>query len=148
MGDSQAPPLSAQLCFDLYAASRAVTAAYRPTLADLGLTYPQYLVLLVLWERDGRSVKEIAAELALDHGTLTPLLRRMEARDLVVRRKAEHDERYRVIALTGKGDALRAHATRIQCEMKAAMSLDEDQFAALQETLRTMTTRLVQHAGD
>lgn len=148
MAETDAPPLSAQLCFDLYAASRAVTASYRPALNDLGLTYPQYLVLIVLWERDGRSVKEIATELSLDHGTLTPLLRRMETHGLVTRRRPDDDQRYLVIVLTEKGSALRTHATRIQCDMKAAMGLEEDQFAALQQTLRTMTTRLVERAGD
>ena len=79
MGLIKAPPLAEQLCFDLYAASRAVTAAYRPALTELGLTYPQYLVLIVLWEHDSRTVRELAAHLRLDHGTLTPLLKRMEA---------------------------------------------------------------------
>ena len=74
----KAPPLAEQLCFDLYAASRAVTAAYRPVLTELGLTYPQYLVLIVLWEHQSRTVRELAVHLRLDHGTLTPLLKRME----------------------------------------------------------------------
>src|SRR5690349_14546215 len=94
MADAPAPPLSAQLCFDLYSASRAMTGLYRPVLTELGLTYPQYLVLIVLWEHDGRAVKELAEELRLDHGTLTPLLRRMEENGFVTRRRSDEDERF------------------------------------------------------
>ncbi len=96
MDEMETPGLSSQVCFDLYAASRAVTHAYRPALTELGLTYPQYLVMIVLWDRsEGRcTVREIADELQLDHGTLTPLLRRMESHGLVVRRRADSDERF------------------------------------------------------
>ena len=142
MAEPDAPPLSAQLCFDLYAASRAVTHAYRPALAKLGLTYPQYLVLIVLWEHGTSTVREVAEALALDHGTLTPLLRRMETNGLVTRRRSQADERYVEIALTEHGDGLRAHAAQIQCDMKAAMGMTEPQFASLQRTLQTMTGRL------
>jgi DNA-binding MarR family transcriptional regulator len=131
-----------QLCFDLYAASRAVTAAYRPALAELGLTYPQYLVLIVLWERDSCTVRDIADALRLDHGTLTPLLRRMERGGLVARHRDHNDERFVVISLTEKGNGLRTHATRIQCDMKDALALDEHEFTSLQHTLRTLTARV------
>ncbi len=144
MADEDAPPLSSQLCFDLYAASRAVTGAYRPALRRLGLTYPQYLVLIVLWERGDCTVREIAEDLSLDHGTLTPLLRRMEANGLLTRRRAQTDERYVEVALTEHGDGLRRHATQIQCDMKAAMGLSEPEFAILQQTLRTMTEHVNQ----
>lgn len=136
------PPLSEQVCFDLYAASRAVTNAYRPVLTSLGLTYPQYLVLIVLWGRDGRTVRELADALSLDHGTLTPLLRRMEVNELITRRRADTDERFVNIALTSKGDALRVHAERIHCDMKVALGLDDTQFTSLQATLRRLTARL------
>ena len=144
MAATNTPPLSAQLCFDLYAASRAVTHAYRPVLNELGLTYPQYLVLIVLWEEGTRTVKELADTLRLDHGTLTPLLRRMEGNGLVVRRRANADERFVEIALTPSGDALRAHGAGIHCDMKAALGLDDAQFVALQETLRGLTARVTQ----
>ena len=85
--------LDAQLCFALYAASRATTAAYREPLAELGLTYPQYLVLLVLWEEEGLSVKEIGQRLHLDSGTLTPVLKRLEEAGFVRRRRDAQDER-------------------------------------------------------
>ena len=142
MTEDDAPPLSSQLCFDLYAASRAVTSAYRPALKKLGLTYPQYLVLIVLWERGACTVREIAEDLSLDHGTLTPLLRRMEANGLLTRQRAQADERFVEVALTEHGDGLRRHAAQIQCDMKEAMGLTEPEFAALQQTLRTMTERV------
>lgn len=136
------PPLSDQLCFDLYAASRAVTAAYRPALTRLGLTYPQYLVLIVLWEQDERAVRDIAAALRLDHGTLTPLLRRMEVAGLVARHRHHEDERFVVVSLTAKGERLRSHAERIHCDMKDALALSVEEFSDLQMTLRTLTERV------
>ncbi len=140
MDESGDPPgLSAQICFDLYAASRAVTAAYRPALDKLGLTYPQYLVMIVLWERGSCTVRDLAEALQLDHGTLTPLLRRMEKRELVTRRRSEVDERYVEVELTGHGDELRAHANRLHCDMKEAMGLGDDGLAALQRALRSLT---------
>ena len=137
-----APPLSEQLCFDLYAASRAVTSAYRPALRELGLTYPQYLVLIVLWEQETCTVRELADALRLDHGTLTPLLRRMEVAGFIARRRDNADERFVEISLTAKGEALRAHAERIQCDMKEAMGLDADEFSKLQATLQRLTANV------
>ena len=143
MTESDAPPLSAQLCFDLYAASRAMTKLYRPVLDDLGLTYPQYLVLIVLWERDHRSVKEIADELRLDHGTLTPVLKRMEENSFVTRERSGSDERVVHISLAARGERLRGSATQIQCDIKEVLALDEDQFTALQATLRGITANIL-----
>lgn len=142
MDEPRAPSLADQLCFDLYAASRAVTAAYRPVLRELGLTYPQYLVLIVLWEQESCTVRDLADSLHLDHGTLTPLLRRMEYAGLVTRSRDLADERFVVIGLTEEGSALRSHATRIHCGMKDALALDEQEFADLQQTLRTLTARV------
>ena len=135
----ETPSLTEQVCFDLYAASRAVTNAYRPVLGELGVTYPQYLVLIVLWEHGTCTVRELAGHLRLDHGTLTPLLRRMEAGGLLTRRRADTDERFVEVALTPKGDGLRASATRIHCEMKDALGLGPERLARLQETLRELT---------
>ena len=142
MESIQAPPLAEQLCFDLYAASRAVTAAYRPALTELGITYPQYLVLIVLWEHDSLTVRELGEELRLDHGTLTPLLKRMEAGGFVERRRDNVDERFVVVSLAGKGEALRQHAERIQCDMKDQLGLDAQEFEDLQTTLRLLTSRV------
>lgn len=142
MAQIDTPPLSEQMCFDLYAASRAVTNAYRPVLRELGLTYPQYLVLIVLWEKGPCLVSDLVDVLRLDHGTMTPLLRRMEAGDLLTRARATSDERFVEIALTEKGEALREHASRIHCDMKSAMGLDDDQFVALQLALRGLAANV------
>lgn len=139
MAEIHTPPLSEQVCFDLYAASRAVTNAYRPVLSELGLTYPQFLVLVALWDQGTRTVRDLVDVLRLDHGTLTPLLRRMEANGLITRRRASTDERFVEVALTPSGDALRVHASRIHCDMVEAMGLDADRTAALQATLRELT---------
>lgn len=142
MAEPETPPLVDQLCFDLYAASRAVTAAYRPVLRELGLTYPQYLVLIVLWEQESCTVRDLADALQLDHGTLTPLLRRMEYAGLVTRTRHPGDERFVVVALTEEGSGLRVHASRIHCGMKDALALDEQEFTDLQQILRTLTARV------
>ena len=142
MADSDTPLLAEQLCFDLYAASRAMTSAYRPALTKLGLTYPQYLVMLVLWQQGTCTVRELADALSLDHGTLTPLLRRMEINGVITRRRARADERFVEISLTGGGDAMRVHATKIHCDMKDALGLDEARFASLQATLRDLTANI------
>ncbi|WP_194837162.1 MarR family winged helix-turn-helix transcriptional regulator [Nocardia sp. XZ_19_369] len=134
--------LDEQICFPLYAASRAMTAVYRPKLERLGLTYPQYLVMLALWEQDGRSVGEVCQALALDSGTLSPLLKRLEAAGLVQRRRSAADERRVDIQLTERGRELRAHARDIPAEMAAACGLSMDEFLALRETLRRLTAAL------
>ena len=116
--------LDEQLCFALYSASRAVIRAYAPLLAPLGLTYPQYLVLLVLWERDGLPVKDIGERLALDSGTLTPLLKRLEHQGLLERRRGADDERVVRIHLTAAGRALRAKARKIPMELACRAGYD------------------------
>ncbi len=113
-----------QLCFALYNASRALTRAYGPLLEPLGLTYPQYLALLVLWERDGVAVKHIGERLALDSGTLTPLLKRLEQQGLVERRRAEDDERVVRIYLTSAGRALRLKARKVPMELACRAGYD------------------------
>ncbi|PXX52688.1 MarR family transcriptional regulator [Nocardia tenerifensis] len=134
--------LDEQICFPLYAASRAMTAVYRPKLERLGLTYPQYLVMLALWERDGRSVGEVCHALALDSGTLSPLLKRLEAAGFVRRRRSAADERRVEIQLTDRGRALRAQAAAIPAEMAAACGLSPDELTALRAMLRRLTGTL------
>src|SRR3954468_16902148 len=113
-GDTRLPApsvvLDDQLCFALYAASRAMTARYRPMLEELGLTYPQYLVMMLLWEEDHQTVGQLGARLALDSGTLSPLLKRLTAAGLVTRHRRVEDERSVAIALTDSGRALRDRA--------------------------------------
>lgn len=110
--------LDRQLCLSLYRASRAVTRAYRPLLEELGLTYPQYLVMLVLWQEDGPvGVNDIGARLGLDSGTLTPLLRRLDHAGLVTRARSADDERRRLISLAPAGRDLREAAADIPARM-------------------------------
>jgi len=99
--------LGNQICFAVYSTAHAFNRVYKPLLDRLGLTYPQYLVMMVLWERDGVPVKDIGEKLFLDSGTLTPLLKRLEAADLVKRTRSTEDERQMLIALTPKGHALK-----------------------------------------
>jgi DNA-binding MarR family transcriptional regulator len=134
--------LSRQVCFALYAASRATTALYRPLLDELGLTYPQYLVLLLLWERDGRTVKELGDELRLDSGTLSPLLKRLEAAGLVTRRRSAGDERVVEVHLAPAGTALRRRARAVPARLMAASGLSMAELTALRDTLTALTGEL------
>ena len=138
----QALQLDHQLCFALYSASLAMTKLYKPLLEDIGLTYPQYLAMLVLWERDGVTVSELGERLYLDSGTLTPLLKRLEAADLVTRLRDVQDERRVMIRLTAAGRKLKARAARIpacvleasQCGLSEALALTQ-QVQALRDRL-------------
>lgn len=134
-------PLDAQLCFALYAASHAMNRVYKPLLDPLGLTYTQYLVLLVLWERDDVTVKDLGARLFLDSGTLTPMLKRMEATGLIRRRRDPADERLVRISLTDAGTALRSEAVRIQDTAFLACAIDLG-------AIRSLLERLVALRGD
>ena len=131
-----AEELDELLCFDLYAAQRAVTAAYRPVLGRLGLTYPQYLVLVLLWGRGDCTVREVADALRLDHGTLTPLLRRMETSGLLTRTRGTDDERTVRLRLTAVGLELEAHRDDVQCQIADAMGLHARAVVTLQRLLR------------
>jgi DNA-binding MarR family transcriptional regulator len=134
--------LDDQLCFALYAASRAMTAAYAPLLDELGVTYPQYLVLLVLWERDGARVSHLGDRLQLDSATLTPLLKRLEARGLVERRRSAADERVVEVFLTAAGKRLRRRAAEVPLRAFARSGLTGPELAALRATLQELTRRL------
>lgn len=134
----QALALDAQLCFALYSASRAMTDVYRPLLAELGLTYPQYLALLVLWERDPLPVKQLAEALRLDYGTVSPLLKRLEQQGLVTRRRDAADERSVTIALTPEGAALRRKARAIPAKIGCAAGIEAAEAAPLIDTLRAL----------
>ncbi|MFF4834635.1 MarR family winged helix-turn-helix transcriptional regulator [Streptomyces sp. NPDC001315] len=133
--------LDDQLCFALYAAQRAVTAAYRPLLDELGLTYPQYLVLLVLWERGEITVKELTEALRLDYGTVSPLLKRLHSAGLVRRERSARDERSVLIAVTGRGEALRERAARVPGALLTATGLGTTEIARLREELWLLAQR-------
>jgi DNA-binding MarR family transcriptional regulator len=134
--------LEDQLCFALYAASRAMTAAYAPMLDALDLTYPQYLVLLVLWDHDGDRVSQIGERLQLDSATLTPLLKRLEARGLVERRRSAADERVVEVFLTAEGKRLKRRAAEIPMCVFEKSGLTEAELVALRATLQDLMRRL------
>jgi MarR family transcriptional regulator, organic hydroperoxide resistance regulator len=134
--------LDDQLCFALYAASRAVTARYRPMLEALGLTYPQYLVMMLLWEQDNQTVGQLGHRLALDSGTLSPLLKRLTAAGLVTRHRRVEDERSVSIALTDAGRALEDKSVSISEVMIDAIGFDAAEFDDLKARLRVLTARV------
>ncbi|MFN3228722.1 MAG: MarR family winged helix-turn-helix transcriptional regulator [Asticcacaulis sp.] len=134
--------LDNQLCFAVYAAHNAFTAAYKPLLGPLGLTYPQYLVMMRLWEQDDLSVGDLGAPLHLDSGTLTPLLKRLQAAGLVTRTRDEKDERVTRIRLTETGWALRDKASRIPLQILSQLGLKPQEIFTTRDEVRGLSTRL------
>ena len=134
--------LDQQLCFAVYAASHAFTRFYKPLLAPLGLTYPQYLVLLALWETDGLSLKAIGEKLFLDSGTLTPLLKRLEAANLIKRTRSTEDERQVLIELTPEGHALREQAKAVPQSILAASACSVGELIAIKNEIVALRDRL------
>lgn len=123
--------LDNQLCFALYATTHAMSRAYRPLLAQLGLTYPQYLVMIVLWEGDARTVSQLGRALHLDSGTLTPLLKRLEAMGLVTRTRRTSDEREVEVRLTLSGHELREEAIAVRSDIVCQLGMSEEEIARL-----------------
>lgn len=138
--------LDSQLCFALYAANLAMHKVYRRRLERLGLTYPQYLAMLVLWEGDDLRVSALGERLFLDSATLTPLLKRLEAVGLVARNRDPDDERQVRITLTARGRALRTKAEAIPGEIRCAAACDADRLRALKRELDSLRTRLADAA--
>jgi DNA-binding MarR family transcriptional regulator len=134
--------LSNQLCFAVYSAAHAFSAAYKPLLDPLGLTYPQYLVLLVLWERDGLAVKDIGQQLQLDSGTLTPILKRLEAAGFVSRRRDPADERHVRINLSARGQEIRSLALEGQRALISSLGKSEDDVQLLRQTVNDLNRLL------
>ncbi|WP_310733607.1 MarR family winged helix-turn-helix transcriptional regulator [Rubrivivax albus] len=134
--------LDKQLCFALYSASHAMTRAYQPLLAPLGLTYPQYLVMLVLWEQDGLAVGQIGERLKLDSATLTPLLKRLEAAGHLQRLRDTTDERRLRLQLTPKGRALRAQAAHIPEQLATGAGCGLDELADLTRRIAALRDRI------
>lgn len=130
------------LCFELHAASRAMTAVYRPLLKDLGLTYPQYLVMVLLWEREPRLVNELGRALELDSGTLSPLLKRLEASGLILRQRREEDERELEVTLTDAGHRLKARARDIPGAIERATNLAPGEMDELVGKLASLRASL------
>src|ERR1700759_3507233 len=140
--------LDNQICFSVYFASPALNRVYKPLLDRLGLTYPQYLVMLVLWERDGVSVKEIGERLFLDSGTLTPLLKRLEAAGLLKRNRSSEDERQVLIALTAQGLALKEKARSVPLSILEASSCSVAELSAARDEIIALRDRLNAAAGE
>ena len=134
--------LDHQLCFALYAASLSMTKLYKPLLEPLGLTYPQYLAMLVLWQGDGLTVSQLGERLALDSGTLTPLLKRLEASGLVQRLRDAADERRVLLQLTPAGRALKARAVRVPQAIAAASGCELSELSELTSRLQALRQRL------
>jgi DNA-binding MarR family transcriptional regulator len=137
--------LDHQLCFALYSSSLVMTKLYKPVLSALGLTYPQYLVLLVLWESDAVSVSELGTRLFLDSGTLTPLLKRMEGAGWLTRLRAVDDERRVIVSLTAAGRALRRKAEHVPNEVACASGCELDELADLTRRLQALRANVGQH---
>jgi DNA-binding MarR family transcriptional regulator len=140
--------LGNQLCFAIYSTAHAFNRVYKPLLDRLGLTYPQYLVMLVLWERDGVPVKDIGERLFLDSGTLTPLLKRLEAADLIKRTRSTEDERQVLIALTSKGQALREKAKAVPLAILTASDCSVAELSAMKNELVALRDRLNAALGE
>ena len=138
--------LGEQLCFALYSTSLAMTKIYRKLLRELGLTYPQYLVMLVLWERDGVSVSEIGERLYLNSATLTPLLKRIEALGLISRRRANEDERQVIVSLSRAGRELRRNTGEVQHGVFQASGCTLDELVAIKQQLDRLRSRLMENA--
>jgi len=134
--------LDNQLCFALYAASHAIKKAYRPLLDQLGLTYPQYLILMVLWTENALKVSDIGQRLHLDSGTLTPVLKRLETTGLVKRARRLQDEREVEISLTPEGQALRTRALAVRRDIVSLLNMSDSQIGALRNELNSLIATL------
>jgi len=140
--------LGNQICFAIYSTAHAFNRVYKPLLDRIGLTYPQYLVMLVLWEGDGLTVGDIGERLQLDSGTLTPLLKRLEAAELVKRTRSSEDERQVLIALTSGGLALREKARTVPHAILAASACSVSELSAMKNQLLGLRDRLNAAAGE
>ena len=142
----QSLALDQQLCFALYSTMLGLNKVYRPLLKDLGLTYPQYLVMLVLWERNDLTVSEIGERLFLDSATLTPLLKRLEVAGFVARNRSDADERRVIVSLTAAGQRLRARAEDIPACVATAMECAPGEIDTLRSRLKDMRSKLYKNA--
>jgi DNA-binding MarR family transcriptional regulator len=144
----QALRLDNQICFAVYSAAHAFNRVYKPLLDRLGLTYPQYLVMLVLWERDNIPLRDIGERLFLDSGTLTPLLKRLEATDLIKRTRSTADERQVLIELTRDGHALREKAKAVPQSILAASACSVGELVAMKNEIVALRDRLNAALGE
>jgi MarR family transcriptional regulator, organic hydroperoxide resistance regulator len=148
MAGDQPLRLDNQICFAVYSAAHAFNRVYKPLLERLGLTYPQYLVMLVLWERDGVPLKDIGERLFLDSGTLTPLLKRLETAGLIRRTRSHEDERQVLIALTSQGQALKEKARAVPQSILAASACSVGELVSLKNEIVALRDRLSEVVGE
>lgn len=134
--------LSNQVCFPVYMLAKEIVSRYRPFLEELGVTYPQYLVLLVLWEEDGQTVSQIGEKLHLDSGTLTPLLKRMEQKQIIVRTRNSADERSVIITLTSQGKDLREKALAVPKQLIDAMKVPLEELIQFKKMIDHILSNL------
>lgn len=134
--------LDNQLCFAIYALSREITRLYRPILLDIGLTYTQYIVMLVLWEQDAIALKDMGKKLNLDSGTLTPLLKKLESEGLIIRKRDEKDERNLLVYLTDKGRNLMGTAEEVPEKMACKIPLPMDEIVELRDKIKQIINQI------
>lgn len=135
MDHQETPKLGNQLCFPFYVIAKEITGMYRPFLEELEITYSQYLVMMVLWEYERLTVNQIGEKLYLDSGTLTPLLKRLEAKSLIIRHRKKEDERVVEVFLTEEGNQLQSKACIIPARMQEKLNLSEDDLLEMKETV-------------
>ena len=144
MENTETLQLKNQICFPLYALSKEITKLYRPLLEQLDMTYPQYLVMMVLWENDGLTVSEVGEKLLLDSGTLTPLLKRLENKSFINRKRKKEDERVVELFLTEEGRNLQQKACNIPNEMIQKIDIKTEDLVQLKNLLETILNK-IQH---
>ncbi|MBD3903282.1 MarR family transcriptional regulator [Chryseobacterium sp. Ch-15] len=142
MENHNPPQLGNQLCFPLYVIAKEITGLYRPFLDELDITYPQYLVMMVLWEKDGLTVNQIGEKLYLDSGTLTPLLKRLEAKGILIRKRKKEDERVVEIFLQQSGKDLQQKACQIPAKMQEKLNLSSEDLLELKETVQKILNKI------
>ncbi len=142
MDHSQTPKLGNQLCFPFYVIAKEIAGLYRPLLEELDMTYPQYLVMMVLWEHHRLTVKQIGEKLSLDSGTLTPLLKRLEAKSYIIRQRKIEDERVVEIYLTDEGDRLQDKACLIPAKMNDRLNLSETDLQELKDAIHKLLEKI------
>lgn len=143
MENSKSLQLNQQLCFPLYVVAKEITGLYRPFLDELDITYSQYLVLMVLWEQDGLTVNQIGEKLYLDSGTLTPLLKRLESKGFIIRKRKKEDERVVEVFLDEGGNKLKTSACKIPSLILEKLNLSQEDYLELKESIQKIMTKIV-----
>ncbi|KFF00772.1 MarR family transcriptional regulator [Chryseobacterium formosense] len=142
MDNLTTPKLENQICFPLYVIAKEITGLYRPFLDELEITYPQYLVMMILWENDGLSVNCIGEKLYLDSGTLTPLLKRLEAKGFIQRKRKKEDERVVEVFITESGKALQKKACEIPQKIHNKIDISKEDWIALKESIQKILSKI------